>query len=65
MESILRVAVVMGMVVFLESLWVMHVNEEDKIFEIIEPRKPRGKVDDPFVLKSLFSCINLAYKFLA
>ena len=53
------------MVVFLESLWVMHVNEEDKIFEIIEPRKPRGKVDDPFVLKSLFSCINLAYKFLA
>ena len=36
-----------------------------KSFGMIEPRKPRGKVDDPFGLKSLFSCINIADKFLA
>ena len=38
--------------------------EEDKIFEVIELRKPMGKVDNPFGLKRLFSCINIAGKFL-
>ena len=43
----------------------MYIYQEDKIFEIIESRKPRGNVDDPFCLKRLFSCINIADKFLA
>ena len=29
----------------------MPIYEEDKIFEIIESRKPRGNIDDPFGLK--------------
>ena len=41
-----------------------HIYDEDKIFEIIESNKPRGNVDDPFGLKRLFSCINMADKFL-
>ena len=43
----------------------MYIYEEDKIFKIIESKKPRGNVDDPFGLKRLFSCINIADKFLA
>ena len=39
--------------------------EEDKMFGIIESRKPRGNVDNPFGLKGLFSCINIADKLLA
>ena len=37
---------------------------EDKIFQIIESRKPSGNVGNPFALKRLFSCINIADKFL-
>ena len=58
----------MGMVVFLEGLLTLsnvYIYEEDKIFEIIESSKPRENVDDPFGLKRLFSCINIADKFLA
>ena len=43
----------------------MYIYEENKIFEIIESNKPTGNVDDPFGLKRLFSCINMADKFLA
>ena len=43
----------------------MYIYEEGKIFKIIESKKPRGNVDDPFGLKRLFSCINIADKFLA
>ena len=43
----------------------MYIYKGDKIFEIIESRKLKGKVDDPFGLKSLFSCLNIADKFLA
>ena len=43
----------------------MCIYEEDKIFEIIESKKSRGNVDDLFGLKGLFSCINIADKFLA
>ena len=56
------------MVVFLEGLLTLsnvYIYEEDKIFEIIESSKPRENVDDPFGLKRLFSCINIADKFLA
>ena len=42
----------------------MYVYEEDKIFEIIELRKPTGNVNNAFGLKRLFSCINIADKFL-
>ena len=43
----------------------MYIYEENKIFEIIESNEPTRNVDDPFGLKSLFSCINMADKFLA
>ena len=55
-------------VIFVEGLLTLsneYIYEEDKIFEIIESRKPRRTVDDPFGLKGLFSCINIADKFLA
>ena len=42
----------------------MYIYEEDKIFEIIQSRKPRRNVDDLFGLKKLFSCINIEDKFL-
>ena len=54
--------------VFLEGLLTLsyvYMHEEDKTFELIESRKPRGNADDPFGLKSLFSCRNIADKFLA
>ena len=43
----------------------MYIYDEEKTFGIIESRKPRGYVDDPFGLKRLFSSINIADKFLA
>ena len=43
----------------------MSIYKEDKIFEIIESSKRRGNVDESFGLKRLFSCINVADKFLA
>ena len=47
----------------------MYIYEEDKIFEIIESRKLRGNVEDPFDLKRCIniniSCINIVDKFLA
>ena len=42
-----------------------NAHEKVKIFEIIESRKFRENVDDPFGLKRLFSCINIPDKFLA
>ena len=42
-----------------------HIYDEDQTFGIIESRKPRGNVDDPFGLKRLFSCIKIVDKFLA
>ena len=53
--------------IFLEALLTLsnaYIYMEDKIFQIIESRKPRGNVDNPFNLKGLFSCINIADKFL-
>ena len=61
----LRVAAVSGsgtIVVFLEGLLTL---SNVKILEIIDSRKLRGKVDDPFGLKSFFSYINIPGKFLA
>ena len=53
-------------VVFLTGLLTLsNVHEKVKIFEIIESRKPRGIVNDPFGLKRFFSCINISDKFLA
>ena len=52
-------------VVFLESLLIpSNVHEKVKILEIIESRKLRGNVDDPFVLKRFFSYISIPHKFL-
>ena len=42
----------------------MYIYEEDKIFEIIESRKPRGNLDNPFGVKKLFPCINVPDKYL-
>ena len=57
-----------GMVVFLEGPLILsnvYTYDENKIFETIESREPRGNVDYPFGLKRLFSCINIADTFLA
>ena len=63
MESFLCVAAASRngtTVVFLESLPTLsNVYEKVKIFEIIEFRHLRGKTDNPFGLKRLFSCINI------
>ena len=53
-------------VVFLEGLLKLsNVYDKVKIFEIIESRKPRANLDNPFDLKRFFSCINIPDKFLA
>ena len=53
-------------VVFLEGLLTLiNVYERVKIFEIIESRKLRGNIDDPFGLKRFFSCMNNPDTFLA
>ena len=53
-------------IVFLEGLLTLsNVCEQVKIFEIVKSRKPRGNTDEPFSLKSFFSCKNIADKFLA
>ena len=53
-------------VVFLERLLTLsNIHEKVKIPEIIESRKLRGNVDDPFGLKRFFSYINIPDKFLA
>ena len=53
-------------VVFLEGLLTLStVHEKVKILEIIESRKLRGKVDDPFSLKRFFPYINIPDKLLA
>ena len=53
-------------VVLLEGLLtVSNVYEKIKIVEIIESRKPRGDLDDPFGLKRFFSSVNIPDKFLA
>ena len=53
-------------VVFLESLLTLsNVYDKVKIFEIIESKKPRGNLDDPFRLKRFFPGINIPGKFLA
>ena len=52
--------------VFLEGLLTLsNVYWRVKICEIIESRKPRGNVGDPFGLKRFFSCINIQNKVLA
>ena len=52
-------------VVFLGDLLTLsNVYEKVKIFETIDSKKPRGKSEDPFGLKRLFSCINIPDKFL-
>ena len=52
--------------VFLKGLLTLsNAYEKVKIFEIIKSRKPRGNVDDLFVLKRLFSGIFIPDKFLA
>ena len=49
--------------VFLEGpLTLTNVYWKIKIFEIIESRKPRGNVDDPFGLKRFFPFINIPDK---
>ena len=51
-------------VVFLEGLLTLNnVYQKVKTFEIIESRKLRGNVHDPFGLKRFFSCINISDKF--
>ena len=53
-------------VVFLEGLLTLiNAHEKVKIFKIIESRKLRGNVDDPFGLKRLSSCLNIPDKSLA
>ena len=53
-------------VVFLESLLTLsNVYDKVKIFEIIESKKPRGNLDDPFGLKRFFPGINIRGKFVA
>ena len=53
-------------VVFLEGLLTLsNVHEKVKILEIIESRKLRGNVDDPFGLKRFFPYINIPDKLLA
>ena len=53
-------------VVFLEGLLTLsNVYERVKIFEIIESRKLRGNIDDPFGLKRFFCCMNIPDTFLA
>ena len=53
-------------VVFLKRLLTLsNIHEKVKILEIIESRKLRGSVDDPFGLKRFFSYINIPDKFLA
>ena len=55
MESFLWVVAVSGngtTVVFLEGLLTLsNVYEKLKMFELVDPRKPRGNTDDPFDLK--------------
>ena len=54
--------------IFLEGLLTLsnvYICEEEKIFEIIESRKPRRNADNPFGLKRLFSFLNIAHKCLA
>ena len=52
-------------VVFLEVLLTLsNVYEKVGVFEIIELRKLRVNVDEPFGLRRLFSCINIPNKFL-
>ena len=52
--------------VFLEGLLTLsNAYEKVKIFKIIESRKPRRNVDDPFDLRRSFSFINIPDKFLA
>ena len=52
-------------VVFLEVLLTLsNVYEKVGVFEIIESRKLRVNVDEPFGLRRLFSCINIPNKFL-
>ena len=50
--------------VFLEGLLTLgNVYEKVKIFEIIELRKIRGNVDEPFNLKKFFCSKNIPDKF--
>ena len=53
-------------VVFLKGLPTQSdVHEKVKIFEIFELGKRSGNRDDPFGLKSFFSCINIPDNFVA
>ena len=53
-------------VVFLEGLLTLsNAYEKVKIFKIIESRKPRRNIDDPFNLRRFFCFINIPDKFLA
>ena len=53
-------------VVFLEGLLKLgNVFEIVKIFAIIESRRPRRNLDDPFGQKIFFSCKYIPDKFLA
>ena len=52
-------------VFFLEGLLTQsNAYEKVKVFEIIEPIKFKGNVNDLFGLKRLFFCINIPDKFL-
>ena len=68
MEYFLWVALVSGngiTVVFLKGLLrLSNVYEKDKIFEIIESRKPRGNTDNLSGLKRFYSCTNIPDEFL-
>ena len=39
--------------------------ENFKIFELVESRKLRGNLEDPFGLIRFLSCINIPDKFIA
>ena len=53
-------------VVFLKGLLTLsNVHEKVKVFDIIESKKLRLNVDDPFGLNTFFSCINIPDKFIA
>ena len=52
-------------VVFLEGRLILsNVYEKVKILKNNRTRNHAGNVDDPFGLKRIFSCINVADKFL-
>ena len=67
LEIFMVIMEVLVLSIFLEDLLTLsnvYICMKDKIFQIIESRKPSGNVDNPFALKRLFSSINIVDKFL-